>query len=111
MIKNGVYFIVVAFLVAKLFKILIYANKRTCDVTRWTQNDVKSQKWNISEDFFCIELKLFKVVILITKFHDMVLCDISMATQCIPDRLHVKDKIGVPIPKKCYLLLMLIQCV
>ena len=42
--KNGVYFIVTALLVAELLKILIYANKMTCDVTTWTQNDVKSQK-------------------------------------------------------------------
>ena len=39
--KNGVYLIVIAFLVAELFKILIYANKMACDVTMWTQNDVK----------------------------------------------------------------------
>ena len=43
MMKNGVYLIVIAFLVAELFKILVYANSRTCDVTRWTQNEVKSQ--------------------------------------------------------------------
>ena len=30
MMKNGVYFIVIALLVAKLFKILIYANLMTC---------------------------------------------------------------------------------
>ena len=41
MMKNGVYFIVIALLVAELFKILVYANKMTCDVTLWTQNDVK----------------------------------------------------------------------
>ena len=41
--KNGVYFIVIAFLFAELFKILVkvYANYMTCDVTLWTQNDVK----------------------------------------------------------------------
>ena len=44
MMKNGVYFIVRAFSVAELFKTLIYANKMTCDVTLWTQNNVKSQK-------------------------------------------------------------------
>ena len=37
MTKNGVYFIVIALLLAELFKILIYANIRG-------QNDVKSQK-------------------------------------------------------------------
>ena len=80
-------------------------------MTRWTQNDVKSQKWNISEDFFCIELKLFTVVILMTKFHDMVHCEISMATQWVPGRLNAKDKIRVPLPKKCYMFLMLIHWV
>ena len=72
MMEIGVYFIRIALLVAELFKIFIYANKITCDVTLWTQNDVKSQtKWNISEDFFCIELKLCAVVISTTKFHDI----------------------------------------
>ena len=37
MMKTGVYFTVIALLVADLFKM-------TCDVTLWTQNDVKSQK-------------------------------------------------------------------
>ena len=44
MIKSGVYFIVITPLVAESFKILVYANEMTCDVTLWTQNDVKSQK-------------------------------------------------------------------
>ena len=42
MMKNGVYFIVIALLVAELFKILMYAN--SCDVTGWTQSGIKSQK-------------------------------------------------------------------
>ena len=37
MMKNDIYFIVIAFLVAELFKILIYADYRTCDVTMWTK--------------------------------------------------------------------------
>ena len=41
MMKNGVFVIVIAFLVPELFKILIYANLMTCDVTTWTQNDEK----------------------------------------------------------------------
>ena len=44
MMKNGVYFIVIALLVAELFKILIYANEITCDVILLTQIGVKSQK-------------------------------------------------------------------
>ena len=42
--KNGIYFIVIALLAAELFQILVYPNKMTCDVTLWTQNDVKTQK-------------------------------------------------------------------
>ena len=44
MMKNGVYFIVIALLVVKLCKILIYGNEMTCDITILTRNDVKSQK-------------------------------------------------------------------
>ena len=44
MIKNGVYFIVIALLIVELFEILIYANEMTCDVTLLTRNDVQSQK-------------------------------------------------------------------
>ena len=44
MMKNGVYFIVIAILVAELFKILVYVNQMTSDVTLWTQNNVTSQK-------------------------------------------------------------------
>ena len=41
MMKNGFYFIRIALLVAQLLKILVYANWMTCDITLWTQNDVK----------------------------------------------------------------------
>ena len=54
MMKNGVYFIVIPLLIAELFKILVYANKMTCDVTLWTQNDVKSQKNGISLKTFSV---------------------------------------------------------
>jgi len=40
MMKNDVYFIVLALLVAELFKILIYANLRT---SQCGHSDVKSQ--------------------------------------------------------------------
>ena len=40
MMKNGVYFIVIALLVAKLFKILSFGNKMNCDITMWTQKYV-----------------------------------------------------------------------
>ena len=54
MMKNGVYFIAIALLIAELFKIFVYANKMTCDVTLWTQNDVKSQKNGISLKTFSV---------------------------------------------------------
>ena len=44
MIKNGVYFNVIALFLPELFKILIYADEMACDVTIWTENDVKSQE-------------------------------------------------------------------
>ena len=97
MMKNGVYFIVIALLVAELFKM-------TCDVTLWTKW-CKITKNGISlKRFFCIELKLCTVVALTTKFHDN-----SMATQWTPSSLHSKDKIKVFSFKKCYLHLLLIQ--
>ena len=59
MVKKDVYFIVIAFLVAELLKILIYANKRTCGVTRLTRNDVKSQNM----EYLC-KYKVHRVEIL-----------------------------------------------
>ena len=44
MMKNGIYFIALALLVAELLKILVYANQMNSDVTLWTQNNVMSQK-------------------------------------------------------------------
>ena len=52
MMESGVYFIVMALLVAELFKILIYANYMTYDVIMWTQNDVKSGKMESLWRFF-----------------------------------------------------------
>jgi len=39
--KNGVYSIVIAVPAPEPFKIPAHANQITCDVTLWTQNDVK----------------------------------------------------------------------
>ena len=44
MTKNGVYFNVIALLVAELLKILIYKNEMTCDVQPGTETGVMSQK-------------------------------------------------------------------
>ena len=55
----------------------------TCDITFWTQNDVKSQKMEYSRRHFLYRTEtLYSCYTnLITKFHDNVHCDISMATQ------------------------------
>ena len=52
MMKNGVYFIVIALLVAEVFKILVYANSMTSDVTLWTQNNVTSQRMEYLQRLF-----------------------------------------------------------
>ena len=63
--KNGVYFIVIAFLFAELFKILGYANYMTCDVALWTQNDVKQHTiWNICASTKFSGLKFCRVDVL-----------------------------------------------
>jgi len=41
--RNGIYFIVIAFCVAELFKVLVHANWMTCGVAMWTRNGVKWQ--------------------------------------------------------------------
>lgn len=77
----------------------------------WRRMEWNHKKWNISEDFCCIELKLFTVVILITKFQDKLHFDISMATQWAPGPLHPKDKIRVSLLKKSCLLCVFSQWV
>ena len=77
--------------------------------TKWHIKNHK--KWNIiiSEDFFFIELKLWTVVTLIPKFHD-----ISIVTLPWKHRLQAlsiqKVKSEFSSFKKCYLLLLFIQC-
>ena len=57
----------IALLVAEKFKILIL-DLRVCDVTALTLNDsffemmYNRKKWNFSEDFFSIELRLCTVL-------------------------------------------------
>ena len=71
MMKNGLYFIVIALLVADLFQVLIYANQISVTSQKGNKVVQNHKKLNISFDFFCIELKLSTVVMLFTKFHDM----------------------------------------
>ena len=102
--KNNVYFIVIAFLVGELFKIMIYLLFVTSQSGHKIIGKI-TKKWNISEYIFCVELKRFTVVMLFTKFFNIAHCDISMATQWAPDPLHSKGKIRVSLFSKCYLLL------
>ena len=106
MIKNSVYFLVIALLVAKSFKILIYVTYRTRDVTKLTENNVKSQKM---EYLFCIELKLCTVVIRIKKFHNM--STVTWQHNKLQALMIEMVKSAFPSFKKCYLLLMFIQWV
>ena len=85
MMKNGVYFIVIAFLVAKLFKILFYANQRTCDVTGLTQNDVKSQIWNAFANTQSTGLKFCRVDVM-RELHIEIRC--CHSNILIPRPLH-----------------------
>ena len=102
-VKNGVYFIVIAFLVAELFKILIYANYMTGDVTMWTQSGVLSHKKNKSlSRLFLKELKPSTVVTLITKFRDMSTVTFPTATHGNPRQhnglpLHSNGKTFPPV--------------
>ena len=73
MMKNGMYFIVIALLVAELFKM-------TCNITLWAQINVKSQKNEISLKTFFYKLKLCTVVALNTKFHDI--STVTFPSQC-----------------------------
>jgi len=54
MMESGVCFIVVALLVAELFRILICAGWMACDVTVWTQSGVESQINGISLKTFSV---------------------------------------------------------
>ena len=104
MMKNDVYSIVIALLVAELFKM-------TCDVTLWIQNDVKSQNMEYLWRLFCIELKFCTVVALTTKFHDISTVTFPWQHNGLQALSIQKDKIGVFSFKKCHLLLLLIQWV
>ena len=65
-----------------------------------------SKKWDISEDFFCIELKLGAVVTLITKFYDMSIVTFSWQRNGLHALSIQKVKSEFPLFKKCYLLVV-----
>ena len=76
MMKNGVYFIVIAFFFAELCKILVYANYMTCDVTLWTQNDVNNKIWNICANTKSTGLK-FCTVDMLQELHILIIVMMS----------------------------------
>ena len=80
------------------------------DVTMWTQNDVKSQKWNISR-LFLYRTETLYTCYTYQKVQGYFHCDISMATQLALSPLHSKGKSEFSSFKKCYLLLLFIQWV
>ena len=92
--KNGIYFIVIALLVAKLFKILIYANL--------------DDLWR---HFVDRELKLNRVVTLITKFHDMSTVTFPWQQNRLQALSIQRGKSEFSSIKKCYLILLFIQWV
>ena len=60
----GVYFVVIAFLVVELFRILLYANQMTSDVTKCIQNGVNHKMQNICANIKCTGLKIFRIDVL-----------------------------------------------
>ena len=102
--KNSVYFIVIALLIAELSKIL----SKLDDLWRYNVNT----KWcKITKDFFCIELKLSTFVTLIKKFHDMSTVTFPWQHKGLPALSIQMGKSEFSSFKKCYLLLLLIQWV
>ena len=96
MMKNGVYFIVIALLIAELFK--------------RTQN--RDRKWcKITKNSFSIELKLSTVVTLITKFHDMPTVTFPWQHIGLQVLSIQSGKSEFSSFKKCYSLLLFIQWV
>ena len=104
MMKNRVYFIVIALLVAELFKILV-------TTVTWIQNDVKSQKMEYLWRLFLQYYKNWKfvVVTLITKFHDMSTVTFPWQHNGLQALSIQRGKSEFSSIKKCYLLFFFIQ--
>ena len=105
MMKNSIYFIVLALLVAASFKILIYENSMTCNVTMWTQSGEKSQKIESLSRFFLYGT----AVTLFTKFLDMSTVTFPWQYNGLQTLSIQRGKSEFSSFKKCYLLLMFIQ--
>ena len=111
MMKNGVYFSVIALLVADLLKILIYANSMSVTSQKGHKVVKNHKKLIISLDFFCIELKLSTVVMLLTKFHDMSTVTFPWQHNGLQPLFIQRGKLEFSSFKKCYLLLLFIRWV
>ena len=109
MMKNGLYFIVIALLVAELFKILSYANEMSVTSQKGHKVVQNHKKLNLSLDFFCMELKLSTVLTLLTKFHDMSTVTFPWQHNGLQAHSIQKGKSEFSSFKKCYLLLLFIQ--
>ena len=69
------------------------------------------KKWNLSEDFFCMELKLCIVVTLIPKFHDMSTVAFLGQHNGLQALSIQRVKLHFSSFRKCYLLLLFIKWV
>ena len=67
----------------------------TCDVTKWIQSGVQSQKIEYLSRLFLYRTETLYSCYTHHKAAWYVHCDISMATQSAPDPLHSKGKIRV----------------
>ena len=67
------------------------------------------KKLNISQYFFCIELKLSIVVTLLTKFHEMSIVTFPWQQKGLQALSIQSGKSEFSSFKKCYLLLLFIQ--
>ena len=100
MMKNIVYFIVIALLIAKL-----------CKLDELRRYNVDTKWCKITKDFFCVELKLSTLVTLIKKFHDMSTVTFPWQHKGLQALSIQMGKSEFSSFKKCYLLLLLIQWV
>ena len=110
MMKNGVYFIVIAStLGCRVIQDFDLCKLDECDVTKGTKWCKITKKLNLSRDFFCIELKLSTVVTLLTKFHDMSTVTFPWQHNGLQALSIQKGKSEFSSFKECYLLLLFIQ--
>ena len=83
----------------------------TCDVTMWTQNDLKSQKVVYLSQLFLHRTETLYCCYTHHKVLGYVHHDISMATQWAPGLLHSKGKIRVFFLQEVLLILLIVHSV